>query len=275
VAATDRVERRLAAILAADIVGYARLVEQDEAGTLAAIRDLRREAIDPLLAGHHGRIVKLMGDGGIVEFGSVVDAAEIPGSGARVGASPGRGGPPPFSWPSSWRAAAGGGSGRWHRRAPGRRSPCWHSTTCRAIRSRATWPTASPRTSSPSSRATRSSPCSPAGEWAFALNPVAPIYYHAMQARALYGAGEHEAAVKVTETCVDRRSCHRTCRAVRIAALGELGRMEQAKAEARELLAHTPGFNLRQASAGSGCSGDPETNRRLLSRLREAGLPEG
>ena len=72
--AAARVERRLAAILAADIVGYSRLVERDEAGTLAAIKALRREVIDPLLAEHHGRIVKLMGDGAIVEFGSVVDA---------------------------------------------------------------------------------------------------------------------------------------------------------------------------------------------------------
>ena len=72
--AVARVERRLAAILAADIVGYSRLVEQDEAGTLAAIKALRAEVIDPLLAGHDGRIVKLMGDGAIVEFGSVVDA---------------------------------------------------------------------------------------------------------------------------------------------------------------------------------------------------------
>ena len=60
--------------LAADIVGYSRLVERDEAGTLAAIKALREEAIDPLLAEHQGRIVKLMGDGAIVEFGSVVDA---------------------------------------------------------------------------------------------------------------------------------------------------------------------------------------------------------
>ena len=70
----DRAERRLVAIMAADIVGYSRLIEADEAGTLAAIRDLRREVIDPLLAEHHGRIVKLMGDGALVEFGSVVDA---------------------------------------------------------------------------------------------------------------------------------------------------------------------------------------------------------
>jgi class 3 adenylate cyclase len=67
-------KRRLAAIMAADIVGYSRLIEQDEAGTLAAIRDLRQAVIDPLLAAHHGRIVKLMGDGAIAEFGSVVDA---------------------------------------------------------------------------------------------------------------------------------------------------------------------------------------------------------
>ncbi|WP_343074113.1 rhodanese-like domain-containing protein [Microvirga zambiensis] len=61
--------------MAADIVGYSRLAEMDENGTLAAIKALRREVIDPLLAEHHGRIVKLMGDGAIAEFGSVVDAA--------------------------------------------------------------------------------------------------------------------------------------------------------------------------------------------------------
>ena len=62
-------ERRLVAILAADIVGYSRLIEEDEAATLTAIRTLRHEALDPLLAQHHGRIVKLTGDGAIVEFG--------------------------------------------------------------------------------------------------------------------------------------------------------------------------------------------------------------
>jgi TolB-like protein/class 3 adenylate cyclase/Tfp pilus assembly protein PilF len=72
--ATVRVERRLAAIVAADIVGYSRLVEADEAGTLAAIKVLRWQVLDPLLAAHQGRIVKLMGDGAIVEFGSAVGA---------------------------------------------------------------------------------------------------------------------------------------------------------------------------------------------------------
>src|SRR4051794_28610253 len=67
-------ERRLAAILAADVVGYARLVEQDEAATLAALKRLRQQVIDPLLAEHKGRIVKLMSDGALVEFASVVDA---------------------------------------------------------------------------------------------------------------------------------------------------------------------------------------------------------
>jgi adenylate cyclase len=70
-----QVERRLAAIVVADIVGYSRLVERDENGTLAAIKTMRRETIHPLLIEHHGRIVKLMGDGAIAEFGSVVDAA--------------------------------------------------------------------------------------------------------------------------------------------------------------------------------------------------------
>lgn len=70
----DHAERRLVAILAADIVGYSRLIEADEAGTLAAMKALRSEAFDPLIAEYHGRIVKLMGDGLIVEFGSVVEA---------------------------------------------------------------------------------------------------------------------------------------------------------------------------------------------------------
>ena len=67
-------QRRLAAILAADIVGYSRLVEADEAGTLAAVRNLWRDVVTPLLHEHHGRMVKSMGDGAIVEFASVVDA---------------------------------------------------------------------------------------------------------------------------------------------------------------------------------------------------------
>src|ERR671910_3679463 len=71
---TLRQERRLVAIMATDIVGYSRLVELDETGTLSAIKALREDIIDPLLSRHQGRIVKLMGDGAIVEFGSVVDA---------------------------------------------------------------------------------------------------------------------------------------------------------------------------------------------------------
>jgi adenylate cyclase len=68
------VERRLAAILAADVVGYSRLIEADEAGTLRALRAMRQDVLEPLLAEHRGRIAKLMGDGIIVEFGSVVSA---------------------------------------------------------------------------------------------------------------------------------------------------------------------------------------------------------
>ncbi|AWI59969.1 rhodanese-like domain-containing protein [Sinorhizobium fredii] len=69
-----RAERRLVAILAVDIVGYSRLIEADEAQTLAAIKAWRSEIFDPFMEDYHGRIVKLMGDGAIVEFGSVVDA---------------------------------------------------------------------------------------------------------------------------------------------------------------------------------------------------------
>jgi TolB-like protein/class 3 adenylate cyclase/tetratricopeptide (TPR) repeat protein len=69
-----RVERRLAAILAADVVGYSRLMGADEVGTLRALKTHRREIVDPALAVHGGRIVKTTGDGILVEFASVVDA---------------------------------------------------------------------------------------------------------------------------------------------------------------------------------------------------------
>jgi TolB-like protein/class 3 adenylate cyclase len=72
--ATPRIDRRLAAILAADVVGYSRLMGHDEAGTLARLKQHRKELLEPLLAEHRGRIVKLMGDGVLCEFGSVVDA---------------------------------------------------------------------------------------------------------------------------------------------------------------------------------------------------------
>lgn len=67
-------ERRLAAILAADIAGYSGMIGADEAGALAALRAFRAEVFGPTVAGHHGRIVKSMGDGWLVEFSSVVDA---------------------------------------------------------------------------------------------------------------------------------------------------------------------------------------------------------
>ena len=72
--ADERVERRLAAIMAADVVGYSRLMEADEGGTLNRLKALRRDIIDPAIAGHSGRMVKLMGDGALVEFASAVDA---------------------------------------------------------------------------------------------------------------------------------------------------------------------------------------------------------
>lgn len=69
-----RVERRLAAILAADVAGYSRLMGADEVGTLAALKLHRREVTDPQIAAHNGRIVKTTGDGMLVEFASAVDA---------------------------------------------------------------------------------------------------------------------------------------------------------------------------------------------------------
>jgi hypothetical protein len=66
--------RRLAAILAADVVGFSKLVGEDEAGTLAALREIRKEIVNPVLAEHGGRIFKLMGDGMLAEFPSAVSA---------------------------------------------------------------------------------------------------------------------------------------------------------------------------------------------------------
>jgi adenylate cyclase len=73
--AEERIERRLAAILAADVVGYSRLMEANEEGTLSALRRHRREVFDPAVARHGGRIFKTMGDGFLVEFASVLNAA--------------------------------------------------------------------------------------------------------------------------------------------------------------------------------------------------------
>ena len=67
-------ERRLAAILVADVVGYSKLVGDDEAGTLARVGTLRREIIEPVIANHGGRLFKAVGDGFLVEFASAVQA---------------------------------------------------------------------------------------------------------------------------------------------------------------------------------------------------------
>jgi adenylate cyclase len=69
--------RKLAAILVADVVGYSRLAGADEDRTLARLRGLRSDLIDPAIAAHHGRIVKRTGDGSIIEFRSVVGCVPI------------------------------------------------------------------------------------------------------------------------------------------------------------------------------------------------------
>ena len=72
--AEQNVERRLAAVLAADVVGYSRMMAADEEGTLARLNSCRRELWEPTIAEHRGRVVKRTGDGMLVEFGSAVDA---------------------------------------------------------------------------------------------------------------------------------------------------------------------------------------------------------
>src|SRR5476651_2136362 len=71
----ERVQRRLAAVLAADVAGYSRLMGLDEEGTLARLKAVRKALVDPTIAAHRGRIVKTTGDGMLVEFASAVDAA--------------------------------------------------------------------------------------------------------------------------------------------------------------------------------------------------------
>ncbi len=73
---SEAVTRRLAAILAADVVGYSRMMGEDESGTLATLKHLWGDVFKPAVAGHRGRVVKMMGDGALVEFGSAVDAVE-------------------------------------------------------------------------------------------------------------------------------------------------------------------------------------------------------
>jgi len=73
----EGVERRLTSILAADVVGYSRLMAADEAGTLTSLKAIRRELIEPKTTEHNGRVVKLIGDGTLMEFGSVVDAVNF------------------------------------------------------------------------------------------------------------------------------------------------------------------------------------------------------
>jgi adenylate cyclase len=70
----ERVERRLAAVLAADVAGYSRLMGADEEATLGRLKAVRKALVDPTIAKHRGRIVKTTGDGMLVEFASAVDA---------------------------------------------------------------------------------------------------------------------------------------------------------------------------------------------------------
>ncbi|TIN79703.1 adenylate/guanylate cyclase domain-containing protein [Mesorhizobium sp.] len=72
----ERIQRRLAAVMAADVVGYSRLMETDEAGTLAALKSRRKQVLQPLVARHHGRVFKVTGDGVMVEFASAVNALQ-------------------------------------------------------------------------------------------------------------------------------------------------------------------------------------------------------
>ena len=71
---SEGTKRRLAAIVSADVVGYSRLMGMDEAGTLAALREMRANLFEPIISDYHGDIVKSMGDGWLVAFDSAADA---------------------------------------------------------------------------------------------------------------------------------------------------------------------------------------------------------
>ena len=94
----EHVERRLAAILAADVVGYSRLMETNEEQTLSSLRQHRREFFDPTVARHGGRIFKVMGDGFLIEFGRTWSA------------SPGNSASPMLSRAACARSGTGSGS---------------------------------------------------------------------------------------------------------------------------------------------------------------------
>src|SRR4029453_14076082 len=72
----ERIQRRLAAILAADVVGFSRLMEADDAATITALKARRRDVLNPLVTKHQGRIFKTTGDGVLVEFASAVNAVQ-------------------------------------------------------------------------------------------------------------------------------------------------------------------------------------------------------
>ena len=124
--AAPRVDRRLAAIMAVDVVGYSRLVGADEAGTIARLKALRTEFIQPSIAEYRGRVVKLMGDGALVEFPSVLDAVacavEIQRGRAERNAEVAPHHPVPWSadsWPGSAAGTLPAGDGRpWRRCSP-------------------------------------------------------------------------------------------------------------------------------------------------------------
>src|ERR1700716_3937350 len=85
--AEPHVNRKLAAVLAADVVGYSRLMGADEVGTLDALKRHREVVFDPAIVAHNGRLVKLIGDGTLAEFGSVIDAVNCALAVQRTGAS--------------------------------------------------------------------------------------------------------------------------------------------------------------------------------------------
>ena len=104
--ARPAIEHHLAAILATDVAGYSRLMERDEADTFERLRALRKELFEPEIAKHHGRIFKLMGDGLLAEFGSVIDAVTCTVVLQRGMAQRNRGSRPSgasrCAWPSRW-----------------------------------------------------------------------------------------------------------------------------------------------------------------------------
>jgi class 3 adenylate cyclase len=265
--AEEKTRRRLAAIMAVDVVGYTRMMRQDEAGTLALLKARRRDILTPLAAEHGGRIVKVMGDGALLEFGSaveavscavelqerfgradqglpderrivlriginlgdvIVDGHDLYGDGVNVAARlEGLAEPGGICMSGSVREQVG-------RKLAGHAGEALEQLG-KALR----------------------------------LNPFPPAYYYLLQGQALYGARRYEEAVEVLKR---KRPTGDNGRFL-AASLAQLGRAEEARWEAEAFLVINPHFTIGHWAATQPIR-DDGVREHFVEGYRKAGLPE-